>query len=188
MAFGWQTRRVLVVVRTYPVPARKGAETSCTAAITDKSEWIRIFPVPYRMLSPDKRFSKYQWMDVSLKKAAHDIRPESFNLDIDSINLRETVPTLGEWSARQHLLRPLMRRSMCAIRAERDERGHPTLGLFKPKTIKRLVIQADTPDWTPAQKTILTQGTLRFMPTPPKEELEKIPFAFSYEFVCDEPG
>lgn len=187
MAFGWQSRRVLIVVRTYPVPAQKGAETSCTAAISDSGEWIRIFPVPYRSLPDEKRFSKYQWIDVALKKAAHDPRPESFNLDIESIKLRETVPSLGEWSARRHLLRPLTQSSLCAIRRERDEKGHPTLGFFKPGTIKRLVIQADARDWTPAQKTILTQGTLGFMPAP-KQELEKIPYAFSYEFVCAEHG
>src|ERR1700739_1573735 len=31
MAFGWSTKRVLIVVKTYPTPAHKGVEVSCTA-------------------------------------------------------------------------------------------------------------------------------------------------------------
>ena len=30
----WSTKRVLITVRTYPVPARKGIEVSCTGGIT----------------------------------------------------------------------------------------------------------------------------------------------------------
>ena len=30
-----ERRKVLIVVKTYPTPARKGGEVSCTAAITE---------------------------------------------------------------------------------------------------------------------------------------------------------
>jgi hypothetical protein len=33
MAFGWTTKRVLIVVKTYPTPAYKGVEVSCRAAV-----------------------------------------------------------------------------------------------------------------------------------------------------------
>jgi hypothetical protein len=41
-------KKALIVVRTYPVPAKKGVEVSCTAAVTEQGEWLRLFPVPYR--------------------------------------------------------------------------------------------------------------------------------------------
>jgi len=53
-----EIKRALIVVRTYPVPARLGVESSCTAAITDKGEWLRVFPVPWRLLAGDQRFRK----------------------------------------------------------------------------------------------------------------------------------
>jgi hypothetical protein len=31
---------------------------------------IRLFPVPYRLMDDEKRFSKWQWIDVSVLKAA----------------------------------------------------------------------------------------------------------------------
>jgi hypothetical protein len=179
-------RRVLITVRTYPVPANKGAETSCTAAISDSGEWIRLFPVPYRSLPPSKRFKKYQWIEAELKKARGDPRPESHNISIDTIRLGEVVSPEKGWAKRKAILAPLMRRSHCEIRKERDDNEFPTLGLFRPKTIKRLIIEPTaTPDWTTGQKAILSQTAMGFDARAPKVELEKIPFNFYYEFVCD---
>ena len=74
-----ETKTALIVVRTYPTPATKGVEVSCTAAITDQGEWLRLFPVPYRRLKPVQRFHKYQWIDVEVEKSS-DARPESFRI------------------------------------------------------------------------------------------------------------
>jgi len=98
MASNWSTKRVLITVRTYPVPATKGIEVSCTAGVTSDGEWIRLFPVPYRFLTTDQRFTKYQWIDVDVLRAPNDSRPESHKLNIDSIksNLRCLQPICGE--------------------------------------------------------------------------------------------
>ena len=37
---GYEQKRVLVTVKTYPTPASKGAEVSCTAGITDDGKPI----------------------------------------------------------------------------------------------------------------------------------------------------
>jgi hypothetical protein len=43
-----------------------------------------------------------------------------------------------------------MRPSLCAIQHERDTNRSPTLGIFKPGQITRLVIEdAEQPSWTP---------------------------------------
>lgn len=186
MALGWGTRRVLITVRTYPVPATKGIEVSCTAGITVDGTWIRIFPVPYRHLKKDKRFKKYQWIEVSLKRATKDPRTESHHLNIETIKLKDIVPSTNGWAARTELLAPLIRPSLCAIKKVRDEKGSPTLGLFRPKEIKRLVIEKDSDDWSPKQKAILSQKSFGFEEEVPKQDLEKIPYSFSYEFVCSD--
>lgn len=66
----WQEKRVLIAVRTYPTPAAKGAETSCTAGITEDGEWIRLFPINYRQLEPEQKFHKYDWVTVRVAKAS----------------------------------------------------------------------------------------------------------------------
>jgi hypothetical protein len=55
MVGGWSTKRVLIVVKTYPTPAHKGVEVSCTAGVTREGEWIRLFPVPFRFLEQEQR-------------------------------------------------------------------------------------------------------------------------------------
>jgi hypothetical protein len=182
MTNGWVKKRVLITVRTYPTPAHKGIEVSCTAGITSDGEWIRIFPVPYRFLDPDKRFTKYQWIDVDVTKPRGDQRSESYTLNIPSIRVGETVSTVDNWRQRRDLIFPLKRESLCQIMREREQDG-PTLGIFKPAEIKRLVITPVSPQWTPEQQAILSQQLLGFEKMP-KTQLEKIPFEFRYEFRC----
>lgn len=177
-------RRVLITVRTYPTPAKKGVEVSCTAGITQQGEWIRLFPVPYRRLARDKRFKKYQWVELNVRKATSDSRPESYTPDLDSIQVIGSVlPTANKWQMRKELLLPVAAHCLCCLRARWDADGYPTLGLVRPAAIERLVIEKDDPDWTPEQLARLRQGSL-FDDTP-SQELEKIPYSFKYEFRCD---
>ena len=170
------------MVRTYPTPAKQGVEVSCTAAITDKGEWLRLFPVPWRYLPTDQRFRKYQWVEVTVAKA-RDKRPESFKLAPGGIRIVSDVPPDNAWQARRELVLPLRSHCLCCLMKERDSTGSPTLGIIKPKNIKRLVISPEEQIWTPAQLATLRQGHL--FAEQPTKELEKIPFSFRYEFVCD---
>lgn len=179
----WNKKRVLITVRTYPVPAASTTEASCTGGVSD-GKWIRLFPVPYRFLDDDQRFSKWHWIDVEVTKPTSDARPESFKIKPDSIEIIGDVGTSREWRDRRVALKPLIRPSMCAIRRERDERGAPTLGLFKPAEITGLTIEQTSDQWTPAELRILRQDTL--FQKAPSATLEKIPFNFKYEFRCSD--
>jgi hypothetical protein len=181
----WIKRRVLITVRTYPTPAWRGVEVSCTAGITDSHQWIRLFPIPYRFLSFDKRFRKYQWIELQVKKST-DPRPESYEADIDSIKIMtEPLPPDAHWKARKELLYPLKADSLCSLKTQRDASGTPTIGFFKAKTIHSFRIEATSTQWTPAQRARLQQSS--YFDVRPKEELEKIPYDFSYRFTCNTP-
>lgn len=182
-----EKKKALIVVRTYPNPARSGVEVSCTAAITEKGEWLRLFPVPWRLLPEEKRFRRYQWIEAQVSKASKDNRPESYKLSADSINiLTEPLPSTNNWQAKKDIILPLQSHCLCCLKKARDEKGHPTLGIFRPKKIERLIITETEAEWTPAQQDILRQGHL-FEPRP-EQELEKVPFNFQYRFYCDEPS
>lgn len=187
MATHWEKKRVLITVRTYPSPARKGIEVSCTGGVTDAGDWIRLFPVPYRFLEPDKRFKKYQWIDADAMKAKDDPRPESFKLNIETIRVGAEIPTIDQWRARKDVIFPLRRPSLCQIERTRKEKGAPTLGIFKPAEIKRLTIKNTAREWSADQTAILNQQLLSFE-VQPCQTLEKIPYDFRYEFRCDEAG
>jgi hypothetical protein len=183
----WSRRKVLITVRTYPVPAWTGTEISCTAGITEDRQWVRLFPVPYRFLEVDQRFRKYQWVDLLVKRAPRDPRPESHNPDLTSIKVSSSVPADEGWRTRRALLSPLISESLCELRRLRDKQKYPTLGLFKPREIKRLRIeQEEYSTWTDAEMARLRQepmwGKL------PANELVKIPLKFIYDFTCDDPN
>src|SRR5439155_23970705 len=108
-------KKVLIVVRTYPSPAKKGVEVSCTAGITEEGEWIRLFPVPYRFLEPDKRFKKYQTIEATVRKAPSDARPESHHIDVDSIRIIGDALPPGDWRERRERVLRLKAPSLCAL-------------------------------------------------------------------------
>jgi hypothetical protein len=123
----WQEREALIVVKTYPSPAWNGVEVSCTAAVDNDGNWMRIFPVPFRFLSTDKRFQKYQRIRAKFKKSS-DARPESHHIDIDSIQvLSEPLSTAENWYERRQAIQHLVAHCMCCIRDERERNGFPTL-------------------------------------------------------------
>lgn len=178
-----EKKKALIVVRTYPSPAKSGVEVSCTAAITDNGEWLRLFPVPWRYLPEDQRFRKYEWVEVTVTKAK-DVRPESYKLRPDGIKILSHLEPGKEWQARKEIILPLKAHCLCCLKQQRDAQGFPTLGIIKPKKIERLIIAKDKPTWTPAQLGILQQGHL--FAEKPKKELEKVPFKFQYKFWCDD--
>lgn len=183
-----EIKTALIVVRTYPVPDALGIESSCTAAITDRGEWLRLFPVPWRLLSQQQRFRRYEWVRVAVRKSAEDTRRESYRLRPDGIEiLSEPLTRDGDWKARRMVVEPMMAHCLCCLSRLRDSQQHPTLGIFKPASIDRLrIVPADPPDWTVAELTLLRQQNL-FVEAP-KKELEKIPFKFYYSFQCAEPS
>ena len=127
----WTKKKVLITARTYPTPSRKSIEVSCTAGITDEGKWIRLFPIPYRSLDRDKRFRKYQYIGVNVTKAFSDIRPESYKIDIDSIEiLSDPIPSINKWEKRREKIFALKSPSLCSLQVQRDQNKEPTLGFL----------------------------------------------------------
>ncbi len=177
-----ETKRALIVVRTYPTPARRGIEVSCTAAVTDGGEWLRLFPVPWRFLEEDQQFRRYQWVELTVTKAT-DPRPESYKLRQNGIRiLSPPLSTARRWKERKRYVLPQVAHCLCCLKKECDEKGFPTLGVFRPRSIEGLDIDSESASWTPAQLAILRQGLL--FKQSPITELEKIPFSFRYRFHC----
>jgi hypothetical protein len=176
--------KVLIVAKTYPTPARKGVEVSCTQGITEQGRWIRLFPVPFRLLGQEQRFHKYQWVQVDAGKA-RDPRPESYQINPDTITvLTEPLSTDAKWKLRKDVVYPLRARSIEVLDEARTRSG-ASLGFIRPRTISRFIIKPASPDWTPEQQAKLSQ--LTYFDRVPSRTLEKIPFDFQYSFTCDDP-
>ncbi len=76
---------------------------------------------------------------------------------------------------------------MCSIQRTQRESGAPTLGLFKPAEIRRLVIEPEkNPEWTADEIAKLSPTPSMFERITGRKppQLEKIPFNFKYEYRC----
>jgi hypothetical protein len=185
-------QRVLILCKTYPSPSARYSETSCVAGIDEDGNLIRLYPVPFRLVSDDRQFKKWQWINVRLEKANADHRPESHKLYVDTIECDEnTLSTKNFWKDRRAYLDKIPKfESFDALEEARQKNG-TSLALLKPKQIISLEIKpVDTPDWTDEEKQKLLalqqQGNL-FDDTDEKSIrlLRKIPYDFHYVYECD---
>lgn len=179
----YEQKKVLITVKTYPTPASKGAEVSCTAGVTDDRKWIRLFPIPFRFMGGDKQFHKYEWIEVAATKSS-DQRKESFEVDIDTLRvLSDPLPSKESWKLRKDIVLPLEAPSLCHLQQTLEQTGD-TLGIIKPKTIQKFVIERTSLNWTPAEREKLLQYSM--YDKKPLIPLEKIPYDFSYRFTCND--
>lgn len=176
---------ILITVKAYPNPSTKYVESSCTAGLTRDREWLRLYPLPFRMLEDNQKFQKYQWIRARIKKAS-DSRPESHTIDCDSIHpLGESLSSDKGWAQRRSFLEPVRRRSMEEIWHE-QELDDISLSFFRPKCINRLIIERVSAQWTEKQLASLRQQN--FLIQDDLKSLEKIPYDFKYEYECDDPA
>lgn len=85
--------KVLVTVMTYPTLSQKHLETVCTAGFKEDGTWIRIYPVPHRVLHLEKAmYQKWQWIEADVEKTPQDDRPESYHIkNIDTLRLLDKI-------------------------------------------------------------------------------------------------
>ena len=111
------TTRVLIAVKTYPTLSEKYDELVCTAGFLEDGTWIRIYPIPFRKLSYDKRYSKWQWIELDLVKNTSDFRKESFrpaNID-NEIKIVGEIDTKNGWAQRKSIVLKHVRYNMAEL-------------------------------------------------------------------------
>lgn len=146
----FEQARILILCKTYPSPGSKYAETSCVAGVTDKGNLIRLYPVPFRMITEDKKFKKWQWISAQISKTLNDHRNESYRVNVDSIVCNGTpIATKNNWADRLKFIEHIpVFRDLYEIENSRLHEG-TTLALLKANSqIKLEISKADTPDWT----------------------------------------
>ncbi|MFT2712331.1 hypothetical protein [Clavibacter sp. Sh2126] len=148
--------RVLITVKAAPEPSKKYIDTVCVAGVRlDQPEpsWIRLYPVPFRHLSGEQKYAKYQIIDVDVNPAKSDDRHESRRPVWDSVEL---VGKPATSLARVPALLPLTGPTMCELQAgvAADLRAQ-SLGLVRVRALTSVAIEPH-PGWTPAQIQAMT--------------------------------
>lgn len=176
----WETKQVLVTVKTYPNPSKKYGETVCVAGIElANNKWIRLYPIPFRDLESVKRFEKYDIIEVKAAKSKRDSRPESFKVNFASIKIVDKCGTKDNWKKRKEVVLPTVSSSFCEI-YEQSKNNIKSLGVFKPKDIGFI--------WKKARNKNIIERKSCYAQLPlfskAKEVIEAIPYEFKYSFFC----
>lgn len=182
--------RVLIAVKTYPTLSEKYLELACTAGFREDGTWIRLYPIPFRLLEQDKRYTKYQWIEAEIEKKPEDARPESYKIiNRDTIVLLNKVSPENAWAERKRLIldRNIIHTDLTEL-IGLAKSNQVSLAIFKPESIEDLVIDPVEKDWDAAKLKKALDG-LKQQNLFDKDQdiadfkiMPKIPFKFSYRF------
>lgn len=177
--------KVLITVMTYPHPSSGHQELVCTAGITERGDWVRLYPVDYRYRPKHQQFRKYQWIEVALEPVGHghDNRRESRKPDLDSIRIiGEPLDTKDKWAARRKIIDAMPHHTVNELKAQFDA-DRASLGIVRPSRVLDLDIRPADAEWKPEWQNLFSQLKLF---GPPQKPLRKLPYSFHYIFECND--
>jgi hypothetical protein len=175
--------KVLITVKTYPLPSRGYQELVCTAGLTEQGEWVRLYPIDYRYRPRNQQFIKYQWIEVDLLPygAGNDRRKESRKPILETIRpLGEPLSTKNGWRERRQIIDQVPIYTVNQLKSLYDSE-RMSLGIVKPTKVIDVKIEPADPEWKAEWQMLFDQLTL-FGPV--QKPLRKIPYKFSYVFEC----
>jgi hypothetical protein len=186
--------KVLILVKTYPTLSKKYSELVCTAGIKEDGSWVRIYPIPFRIIDGDKKYKKYQWIEAKLTRNQSDPRPESHKIsDIDSIKLLDIIDTKNDWEKRRELI--LEKLTVYQNKEEiikKAKNNELSLVIFKPKKIIDFIVEDTEREWDKDLVKKIENDIKQPELFDTDEELKaketfklvkKIPYKFSYKFL-----
>lgn len=183
--------RVLITVKTYPTLSRKYGELVCTAGLREDGSWVRLFPIPFRLLDYHERYAKFDWIETTLAKSSSDPRPETFH-PVDPKDLQNAghMDTADNWRERRRLI--LGRAAVHTELQPLIEAAHAnrvSLAVFKPTHVLGFSWETDEREWDPSKvdemRARADQGEL-FAGEDWRRTFDvipKLPFKFSYRFA-----
>ncbi|MHC4647697.1 MAG: hypothetical protein ACYTBJ_19700 [Planctomycetota bacterium] len=174
-----ETKKVLIAVKAPPNPSRQYQETNCCAGIDlDDGTWVRLYPIPFRLLDYDKQFPKYSVISVKCQRPVRDKRPESYKVDQDSIKILRHLGTANKWSERKRIVLPTLSGSYCEIL--KAVKVKKSLGIFKPVAVA-FEVKKCAPKDKQKRRAAYDQYQLFDKKLQP---VEQVPFSFYYRFKC----
>lgn len=185
----WEQRRILVLGSTYPNYSNKYKEVACTGGIDERTgEMVRLFPMPRRYLDEERKFSKWQWIEVDVRKHGSDPRPESYRVNLDSIR-PDAVISSGRPQQRRAWLEqcPHLCRSLEDLRDRYDKDG-TSLGIVRPRRIGNIKLeqkdQSDAAEWARKEQALLSQLELPGFDS--LKPIDYIPVRFLVQWECED--
>ena len=189
-----EKKRVYITVKTYPTISAEYSELVCTAGLLEDGSWIRLYPVPFRLLESEKKYPKYTWLEVEVEKKTTDFRFESYKPILNTITV-EPKPQKVDWDNRRKIIlqNGTVYTNMQTIVKLAHSPEKMSLATFKPTKILDFVVKKDNhPEWDPGKLSSLWMQSHQLSVFQTEEEIkaefkvvQKIPYKFYYKFEDD---
>lgn len=181
--------KVLITVKTYPLPSSKYEELVCTAGLLETGEWIRIYPVPFRSLPFEAQYKKYNWVELNLERNISDFRPESYSpkrrFD-EPIKAIGSIGTENQWAERKRIILNEVHTSMGDLIDIAKSDQQKSLATLKPTEIIDFVVEEDEREWKKEWQSQFQQLSLfdsNKNEGKSREIVRKVPYKYSYSFL-----
>lgn len=198
--------KVLISVMTYPTLSESYYETVCTAGFREDGSWVRIFPVPHRLLKlqEENTYSKWQWIEVDLVyRPEKDDRPESYRIsNIDTLKPGVKISSKPNgWSQRwEYVKKNKQIYTNMSTLIQLAKENKLSLAVLKPLKIESVVCEKYTEEELGKYKRKLKELQAKYNAGLQQPSLwddtnhlnehfkfaEKIPYKFSYKFLTED--
>jgi hypothetical protein len=185
--------KVLITVKTYPLPSSKYKELVCTAGLYEGKKWIRIYPIAFRFLENGGKYPKYSWIEINLIRNEKDFRPESYRPRSgieEKIRLVSKIGTSSKWAERKTYVLQEVFSSMTDLIDLAKSDKCKSLATLKPKEIIDFIWKDDDRNWKEKWITQSKQGNIFELSKNEKISydiplINKLPYKYYYKFITD---
>jgi hypothetical protein len=168
----------VILVKAAPVIGSKHGETVCCAGLDLDGNWLRLFPVSFRVMEEATRFKRWDVVRFSWRKPTADDRIESRHINSQSLKI------IGNMKPRERA-NFLDRRVVTSLNAERA--AGRSLALLKPE-IRRFLVERKAEAAVEAEQARIdafhNQADL-FVPRPAVPRVA-CQFDFKYQYSTDD--
>lgn len=119
--------RAIILIKAWPQPSKRYGETVCCAGVTPEGEWRRLFPIRFRHLSGDSKFTRWDIVEYRPELPRDDSRRESRRVAEETLKVVGSMPVHRRAGFFERLLRDSYR-----IAAARGE----SLALVRPRSLE----------------------------------------------------
>ncbi len=182
------TKKILILVKTYPSISKKYVELVCTAGMDEDGNWYRLYPIPFRKLDDDKQYGKYRWIEARMYKGNDDPRIESYKVDYERIKLLEQIKS-NDWGRKSNIVLKKAIYDDLSKLIKQSNTTNMSLAVFKPKKIIDFIWEEDSREYPKERLAAIEAERKQLSLFSNKDEdvdvfkiVDKLPYKFSYIF------
>lgn len=168
----------IILIKAAPVIGNKHGETVCCAGLDLQGNWLRMYPVSFRVLEDGKRFKRWDLVRFKWRLPSDDSRIESRHVNSQSLEIFGSVPAKERAARLENKVVTSLRRELEAGRS---------LALLKPEITDFVVTRKAEEDIAEQQAKIdrFHDEPDMFIPRP-AVPVRACPFEFKYRYRTDD--